>query len=488
MWQVYFLVLFFYLFGMMWYPRHETVPSNLFLRVDPLSALGVVLSQRILPALLWPSLLLLILTFFFGRFFCSWVCPLGTLNEGVSWLSQRFASTHQRMEANRPNRSHAWKTFLLLASLGMAALGVLETGFLSPLSLVHRSISVGLGPALHEWLPGLYVTPPVFKGAWLIGGLLILILALNFYRPRFWCRSLCPLGALLGICSRMAPFRIRRDENLCIHCGQCVAVCAGACEPDGSLRQEDCVQCLRCRDVCPTKAITVGTILPQHKSQAAVNLQRRHLLLAGLTGLIAAPFVKVSGWAEKRRKDRLLRPPGALDEEDFLGRCVQCGACMRVCPNNALQPALGMCGPQGLFSPVLVPRIGYCELHCTSCGEVCPTGAIRALTIEERTGPERVTCGTAFFDRSRCLTWAFDTPCGVCEEVCPVSPKAIVREEVTVTKYGEPFTFHRYKVDPARCVGCGLCEHVCPLHGEAGIRVSSVGESRSPDRRLLLQP
>jgi len=486
-WQLYSLALFLYLFYMMWHPRHEAIDSNLFLRLDPLASLGIILTLKTLPPPLFPSILLLLPVFFLGRFFCSWICPLGTLNEAVSWCFLRNTPIQKRMALHQRERFDSFKYILFAFLIGLAVGGVLELGLFSPLSLMMRSLSIAILPSLHSLLPHLYVQTPMYTGAWLTGILFLLILLLNAIRPRFWCRSVCPMGVLLGICAKTSPFRIRRHESSCIQCGKCVTVCGGACEPNGSLRQSDCIVCLRCRDICPTGALTFGPVEQVCVTEDTPNLQRRHVLAAAFSGLLSASLLEVSMLTNKLRHDSLIRPPGAVDEEEFLARCMQCGACMRVCPNHALQPSLGLSGPQGLFSPILLPRVGYCELHCTSCGNVCPTGAIQSLTLEDRIGPERVKCGTAFFDKSRCLTWALDRHCGVCQEICPVSPKAIVTIESVVTREGAHFTLKRYGVDSARCVGCGHCENICPIQGKAGIRVSAMGESRSLHRRLLLE-
>ncbi|MFH0899972.1 MAG: 4Fe-4S dicluster domain-containing protein, partial [Pseudomonadota bacterium] len=171
--------------------------------------------------------------------------------------------------------------------------------------------------------------------------------------------------------------------------------------------------------------------------------------------------------------------------------CVKCGACMKVCPTGGLQPALHEAGVEGLWSPILVPRIGCCEHSCTLCSRVCPTGAIRHLTLAEKVGsppvPEPVRIGSAAFDRGRCLPWANDTDCIVCEEVCPTTPKAIYFKLETVTlRDGSTRTLKRPYVDLERCTGCGTCEARCPVFDRAAIRVSSVGESRSAKNRVIL--
>lgn len=179
----------------------------------------------------------------------------------------------------------------------------------------------------------------------------------------------------------------------------------------------------------------------------------------------------------------LIRPPGARDESSFLSRCVKCGECMKVCITNGLQPTFLQAGLEGMWSPVLVPRIGYCEYNCTLCGQVCPTGAIEKLDVEVK---RKRKIGLAFIDQNRCLPYAFATECIVCEEHCPTSPKAILfRQEKVQTHTGE-VELKLPVVDPKVCTGCGICEYKCPVGEEAAIRVSSIGEERSLENRLFL--
>jgi ferredoxin len=167
------------------------------------------------------------------------------------------------------------------------------------------------------------------------------------------------------------------------------------------------------------------------------DLSRRGLIVGG-SGLLLAAMWGVGGLAGADRDPHLIRPPGALDEERFLARCLRCGQCMRVCPSNIIQPALLEAGIQGLWTPAVNYRLGHsgCLLNCIACGQVCPTAALRPLSLEEKhglrefaaQGPIRI--GLAFVDRGRCLPWALDRPCLVCQEVCPVSPKAIFTRTV----------------------------------------------------------
>jgi ferredoxin len=188
----------------------------------------------------------------------------------------------------------------------------------------------------------------------------------------------------------------------------------------------------------------------------------------------------------------VIRPPGSLTEEEFLGRCIKCAACMRVCPTNVLQPALLEAGLEGLWTPLLVNRIGWCEQYCVACGQACPTGAIRRISVAEKAGQppfeQPIRLGTAFYDHGRCLPWAMHIPCIVCEEMCPTSPKAIWYKVVQVPgRDGRPIELKQPYVEPGLCIGCGICENKCPVEDLPAIRVSSVGETRSTTNQMLLK-
>jgi MauM/NapG family ferredoxin protein len=163
----------------------------------------------------------------------------------------------------------------------------------------------------------------------------------------------------------------------------------------------------------------------------------------------------------------LIRPPGAFPEADFLTRCVRCGECMKACATNTLQPVWLKAGLEGIFSPVIVPRLAACAVNCNVCGQVCPTGAIRNLSILEK---KYAKVGTAWIARQNCLVWEQDRKCLVCDEVCPYN--AISFQPVQGLRNAAPVVIEN------KCSGCGWCENKCPVQGGSAIRVNIIGEIR----------
>jgi ferredoxin len=222
---------------------------------------------------------------------------------------------------------------------------------------------------------------------------------------------------------------------------------------------------------------------PPHSQ--GLDLKRRSILVAGAAGVGSVLLVHTSAQGEDRTfNPALIRPPGSASEQDFLGKCIRCGECMKVCPTNAIQPAFTEGGIAGLWTPVLKMKLGYCEYECNLCSQVCPTHAIELLTLEAK---QKIRIGTAFFDRNRCLPYASARTCIVCEEHCPTPKKAIWFEEVQVMKPdGTLTTVKQPRVDPDLCIGCGICENKCPITDQRGVYVSSVGETRNPKNQALL--
>ncbi|MEW5983218.1 MAG: 4Fe-4S dicluster domain-containing protein [Acidobacteriota bacterium] len=546
--QIVFLVLFLVLLLRTEFPgsiRSATVdvripyPVGLFLESDPLVAIATALSTGALYRnLLWAAPLLL-LAILVGRAFCGWVCPLGTLNHFLGSLKSEKKRGVTLIESNRYKKWQATKYYILAAVLVMALAGSVTGLLLDPLSFLVRSLTVSVLPAVNYALRSgvaftdavpfeparlvgnglsfvlnatvLTFKQPHFNQAFFIGALFGFVLFLNMRVTRFWCRAICPLGALLGVCSMWSLVQLRKHDEQCNDCRLCLLHCQGGDDPipGATWRKAECHLCMNCLGDCQEGGLSFHwTTSPQRTTRETPQLQRRAVITGLVSGAGLLPLIR-SGPGLKTAADPLLiRPPGSLDESHFLERCIRCADCMKVCPNNALHPALFEGGVEGLWSPVLVPRIGYCEPNCVLCSQVCPTGAIWEITVAEKTGTpspageallalpddgraapgEPIRIGTAFYDRGRCLPWAMGVECIVCEEWCPTSPKAIYLVSADVTDaQGQVKAVRQPYVDPRRCTGCGACEFACPIKGRPAVYVTSAGETRSRANQFLLQ-
>ncbi|MBN1883988.1 MAG: 4Fe-4S binding protein [Candidatus Krumholzibacteriota bacterium] len=511
--QILFLALFLFLFIQTEYKGSNELglPVRFFLDFDPLIALSVLLATHAARALFLFSIVTVVVSVLFGRVFCGWVCPLGTLNTFAGWFKMRSMKPGEDDTVFR--RWRPVKYYVLFFLLVAAAFGWNAAGFVDPISMTIRSLAVGWNPAVNKivrsffeftyaadlpWVsPGLDAVysamigtalafeQPVFRQSILIGLLFAGVIGLNALAPRFWCRYLCPLGALLGLLGwKQALARVDVDGGKCVSCRRCNLSCQGDATPfpAGRWASRECLACWNCADVCPVQAVSIHPTT-RATGDGNVDLTRRWLLASGLGALVAVPAMSV-GAHRTRPNPELIRPPGALPEQAFVRTCVKCGECMKVCLTNGLQPTLGQAGLEGLWTPLLVPRLGYCEYNCNLCSQVCPTGAIRAIDLKEK---HRIRIGLATIDRDRCIPWALGVNCIVCEEHCPVPGKAIrFEEEERENRRGETFTLKRPVVNPRLCVGCGICENKCPVVDLPAIRVSSINETRSEENRLVL--
>ena len=416
-------------------------PVNWFLQLDPLVAIGTALTTH---TLYWPllwALAVIVLTIILGRFFCGWICPFGSLHQFVGYLGNRRKTTAQKIRLNKYRKAQCIKYFILIFFLFMAAFpslaATLQTGLLDPIPLVTRSFNLLSLPIIDRSVNFVSVTTRFYEGAWLILAIFLTAVLLNLVIPRFYCRFICPLGALFAIISRFAIWRIGKKQTECSNCKLCEKACEGACQPSGNIRISECVLCFNCREECRDELIVYQTRPSLAGEITNPDVSRRGFVLSLASGIFAVPAVRLSNKLGSNWQHTIIRPPGALPEEEFLKRCIKCGQCMRACPTNVIQPGGIQAGLENLWTPVLNNRIGSsgCQLNCVACGQMCPTSAIRPITLAEKhglgefadVGPIKI--GTAFLDRNRCLPWAMDKPCIVCEENCPVSPKAIYTQE-----------------------------------------------------------
>ena len=291
------------------------------------------------------------------------------------------------------------KYYVLAALLAAAAVrpGVLTTGLLDPIPMMHRSVTLVVLPLADARTQAMAATPRLYEWSWLIGGVFLAAVAANFFVPRFYCRFVCPLGAMLGVLGRFALFRIGKAARECSQCGLCETDCEGACNPSGQIRAAECVLCCNCLHACNDRLMRYQRAKSAAGERTNPDVSRRGVLLSLVAGAAAAPLVRLAGGRGSNWNSAIIRPPGALDEERFLQRCIRCGQCMKICPTNVIQPGGLQAGLETLWTPMLNNRIGTsgCQLLCVACCSVCPTAAIRPISLDEKLGRGRVRLGRA---------------------------------------------------------------------------------------------
>jgi ferredoxin-type protein NapF len=457
------------------FPLEAKIPVDLYLRLDPFIGVVTLLTQGEVIVRMLPAFGVLLLVVIFGNFFCGWFCPMGATIDLFDRILFREKKRSRPLE-DQPLRRLRYGVFIFALAAGLMGLQVLY--LLDPISLITRTLVIAfyppavyvynhLLPEIQRFLPQnpLILTAmklPVFKVNLLIFLFFFGVLALGVVHKRFWCRYLCPLGTLFSLASRLRIARRSASED-CIRCGKCVKECpigAIPAEAPREVRQQDCISCFTCLQ-CPTEAVAFGIAVPHWKAAEGISLSRRYVAGSLALGLFSALAIKTNPLQTESglKNNRLIRPPGALPEKKFVSLCTGCGECLKVCPNNALQSTFLEAGLAGLYTPRLVPRIGYCEEFCNFCGRVCPTEAIRSLSIEEK---RLVQMGVAHIDKTRCLAYDQDKVCLVCNEQC--SYHAVVGDEKK-----------RPIVKEEKCTGCGICENKCPVDGESAIIVYASG-------------
>jgi polyferredoxin len=470
---VVFLILFFYVcwpYGSHHYATHlagkEKIPAEAFLALDPLVSLSTALAARTWVFSLGWAAVMLGVCLIFPRGFCGYICPLGTLIDLFDW------SVSNRVRRFRAVRDGWWihlKYYLLSTVLLASLCGVLLSGFVAAIPVITRGLQFILSPVQMGGIKGWYLVPPMNAGHLFSIALFILVLALGLLRPRFWCRYVCPTGAIFSVCNLFRATE-RQVEATCIECDKCARICPfDAIQPtDYTTRTADCTLCQTCAGVCPTHSIK---FVPRWNSvdlktpvmePAALPLSRRNLLGGAISGAAVAAGIRLAPTPSIPP----VRPPGSVPETDFLQLCIRCGECFRVCPNNVLQPIGFEKGINNLWTPQVVANWSGCEPSCNNCGQVCPTAAIRALPIAEK---RAARMGLAIINEQTCLPHAQREACQMCVDECTrAGYNALEFRRVGVRMDGdgnpiEDSGFLAPVILPDQCIGCGLCQTRCHL-------------------------
>jgi len=519
--------------------KESFLQAETFLWLDPSAAVVSAIAGRFLHPGFLAALVVVIACLVIPRGFCGYVCPLGTM---LDFFDALLSPIRKIFRQRKPVSYSSLQPVILAVLVVWAVFGVSLAGYFAPIPVLTRFFVIVLSPFQTAFYRGWYQVPALNAGEVLSAALFFGIVFLGLIHRRFWCRNLCPTGALLSIVSHLRLFGKKVDPQKCNHCAQCVTACSfGAIDrKQETASSTACTTCLTCKTVCKNQAISFGSravqkvgdlppggrvgdsrLNPGERSKSAIadlppgtsaatfnwsaatfnwsaatfnwsaaTFDRRGFFWGGL-------FLSLFGLYSFSRPKALstpIRPPGSIPEMDFLQRCVRCGECLRACPNNALQPiSLDWNGGGQLWTPQLVPDWSGCEPSCNNCGVVCPTSAIRALPLLEK---RACRIGLAVIDRNTCLPLAGKEECQLCYDECQTAGYDAIefmRVGTEVDESGMPIEgsgFLAPVILPDKCVGCGLCQTRCRvinvvqkrLFEQSAIQISA-GEGR--EDRLL---
>lgn len=454
----------------------EVVPAETFLMIDPLVSLSTAIASRSWVWSLGCAVAILVVCVLIPRGFCGYLCPLGTTIDLFDWA---IAGRTKRFRVPDDGWWVHIKYYLLASILLAASSGILISGFFSAIPVVTRGYLFLLDPLQNGSTRGWHLVPSMNAGHFLSIGLFLAVLGLGFLRPRFWCKYVCPSGAVFSV-GNLFRATERKVESSCIHCNKCVEICPfDAIKPDFTTRTTDCTLCQSCAGVCPTHAIKFveRTNLVQLKIENDPPTKETALGRRGFLSLTAGTAATVAGAAGATMLGKTfgagldsgpsflpVRPPGSVPEQEFLEMCIRCGECYKACPNNVLQPEGFQQGFEGLWTPMVNANWAGCESSCNACGQVCPTGAIRALPLQEK---RYARMGLAIVNENTCLPYAGTEACDFCVQECNAAGyHAIEYTQVGVQldENGQPIEgsgFAAPLVMADKCVGCGLCQTRC---------------------------
>ncbi len=459
---------------------------------------GWMAKLQFIPALLSLNvialLILIILTLFFGRIYCSVICPLGIFQD-------IFSNIASRVKKNRFNYSKAipWLRYSILI-LFIAALFIhisFVSSLLEPYSAYGRIVSNLLAP-VYLWINNLFanlaerIDSYAFYtvDVWIKGGVslivaiitVVIVVFLALRNGRIYCNSICPVGTLLGFLSKFSFFKVRITTDKCNGCGLCERNCKASCI-DSKLHQIDysrCVGCMNCIEKCNRNAIRFSlSKTNMQQAVAATNekttSRRQFLALSSLFALtiIKTKAQKVDGglaFVENKKipqRNQTILPFGSLNERHFNTHCTACQLCISVCPNQVLRPSTKL---THLMQPEMSYERGFCRPECTRCSEICPTGAIKRIDITEKSS---IKIGTAKFIKNNCVVFNDEVSCGNCARHCPVGAIEMVAIHVS-DENSRKFPV----VNEERCIGCGACEYICPSRPFSAIYVEGIKNHR----------
>lgn len=454
---------------------------------------------QFIPALLSLNIIILtsliLLTLIFGRVYCSSICPMGVYQDIVAWLSKKRKKKKKYSYSNAKNvlRWSILVTTIIAFIFGFnflvglldpyGAYGRIVTHIFRPIYLEGNNLLASIFTSFNNYTfykVGIYL---LSVSSTIIALVTILVIGyMAWSSGRLYCNTICPVGTILGFISKFSIYKVQFVDNKCNKCGLCSMNCKSSCI-DSNNQQIDysrCVTCFNCIEVCnrdamkfsfkkSLKNVTKEAIANENVSKESsvtnvksivkskpINESKRRFLSATLaTGLSAGNILAQnlsSGIMSKRELKRQIpiAPPGAQSFKHLQEKCISCHLCVSKCPSHVIKPAFLEYGLGGIMQPKLYFDHGFCNYDCTVCGDVCPTGAILPLSVEDK---NHTQMGKVHFILENCIVYYDETSCGACSEHCPT-------QAVHMVPYKDHLTIP--ETDQSICVGCGGCEYVCP--------------------------
>lgn len=450
---------------------------------------GWLAKVQFLPAILALNVgvivFLVALTLLFGRVYCSVICPLGVMQDIISWFAgRRKKNRFSYSPAKNWLRYAVLAIFIVTLAAGFGAVALL----VAPYSAFGR-IAQNLFAPLWKWGNNLlayiaervdsyaFYSTDVVVGSWAtfaVAVVTLIVLAILAWRNgRTYCNTICPVGTVLGTLSRFSLLKPVIDTDKCINCGLCARKCKASCidAKNHSIDYSRCVVCMDCLESCNKGAIKYtlrkGSAAPA--AAAPADKSRRNFLVgAGLLATSAAKAQEMKldgGYAtiiakQSPFKNRALTPPGSLSARNMAAHCTGCQLCVAVCPTQVLRPSADL---TTFMQPEMSYEKGYCRPECNKCSQVCPTGAIKPISVEEKSS---IQLGHAEWVRDNCVVITDDVECGNCQRHCPTGAITMILSDYRDTKSRKIPSVNKHL-----CIGCGACENLCPARPFSAIRV-----------------
>lgn len=453
----------------------QFIPSLIQFLQDPVTVLG------------YGFLVVIILGFLFGRIYCSFLCPLGILQDICIFLSRKMGI--RTKHAPLPPFTMVRYAVLILTTISAGMGSLVLVNLLDPYSLFGRiadHIFKSLAISMNNMVAGVFVSfdyyglytktqhalPPLLFSVTMF--FFLLILAFSLLYGRAYCNTICPVGALMGLISHHSLLKFTIDKDKCKSCGLCEGICKSGCM-DTQRKEIDatrCVACFSCLSVCRHSAIKYGLKPSPIHQQDPLAAKRRFLAQSAILGSIVFGLfspVRLSYSSTRGKIPVPVTPPGSMSASNFTETCTACHLCISACKTNVLSPTLFGYGLSGILQPSLDFKVGHCDFNCNECGQVCPTGSIAPLELEQK---QRVQIGTASLDESLCVVYTKKKHCGACGEACPT---------FAITPKGKEHHFAPV-IDANYCIGCGACEMACPTKPKAIFVTAKVAHEQAKVR------